>query len=159
MSRTSRFLTGVARLSGVVAIVVFVVAVNSLEVAVWPCLPGCGILDSPVDEAAPLIVLDGLREDWPGGPATLRSRAFTREPNGTFWFGGEVLPDGSQVWFRMAPEDVERMREDTPAWRGRAVLAALVDSHDLDRPLHPGINRYEVRVSTAGEVWVDRLPW
>ena len=43
------------------------------------------------------IVIEGRREDWPGGARTLTPRVPTREPNGTFWFGAELDPDGGQV--------------------------------------------------------------
>ena len=28
-----------------------------------------------------------------------------------------------------------------------------------DRPLERGINRFEARVSEAGDTWIERLPW
>ncbi len=61
-----------------------------------------------------LIVIEGRREDWPGGPRTLTPRSGGREPNGrTLWFGAE-LDTGNQVWFRITSEAVGRMREKTP---------------------------------------------
>ncbi len=62
------------------------------------------------------IVIEGTREDWPGGARTLTAREPTREPNGTFWFGAELDPDpdGDQVWFRIAEEAVGRPGEDPP---------------------------------------------
>ena len=47
------------------------------------------------------IIIEGRRGDWPGGTRTLTPRAPGREPNGTFWFGAELNPDGDQVWFRI----------------------------------------------------------
>ena len=47
------------------------------------------------------IVIAGRREDWPRGARTLTPREPTREPNGTLWFGADLDPDGSQVWFRI----------------------------------------------------------
>ena len=49
------------------------------------------------------IIIEGRRGDWPGGTRTLTPRAPGREPNGTFWFGAELNPDGDQVWFRIMP--------------------------------------------------------
>ena len=61
------------------------------------------------------IVIEGRREDWPGGARTLTPRDPTLEPNGTFWFGAELDPDGGQVWFRIAEEAIGRMPEkDAP---------------------------------------------
>ena len=39
------------------------------------------------------IIIEGKREDWPGGPRTLTPRASGREPNGrTLWYGAELNP-------------------------------------------------------------------
>ena len=43
------------------------------------------------------IVIEGTREDWPGGARTLTAREPIREPNGTFWFGAELGPAGDQA--------------------------------------------------------------
>ena len=43
------------------------------------------------------IVIEGTREDWPGGAITLTVREPTREPNGTFWFGAELGPAGVEA--------------------------------------------------------------
>ena len=59
------------------------------------------------------IIIEGRRGDWPGGTRTLTPRAPGREPNGTFWFGAELNPDGDQVWFRIAAEDIGRMPAET----------------------------------------------
>ena len=74
------------------------------------------------------IVIEGTREDWPGGARTLTAREPTREPNGTFWFGAELDPDpdGDQVWFRIAEEAVGRMPEKTPRDRGARLVNALI---------------------------------
>ena len=63
----------------------------------------------------PAIVIRGTREDWPGGPRTLRPLDPNREPNRqTFWFGAELDPGNEQVWFRITLEAVHRMQEETP---------------------------------------------
>ena len=76
--------------------------------------------------AGPEIVIEGTRGDWPNGARTLSPRDPCREPNGqTFWFGAELDPDGSQVWFRIASEAVRRMKEQTPGVRGDRLVDAL----------------------------------
>ena len=105
------------------------------------------------------IVIAGRRGDWPGGPRTLTPREPTREPNGTLWFGAELDPDGGQVWFRIGEEAVGRMPAETPAAPGRRLLDALIVWIMPDRPLEPGINRFEVLVSETGETWIERLRW
>ena len=108
------------------------------------------------------IVIAGRREDWPGGPRTLVPREPTREPNGqTLWVGAELDPDGDhdQVWFRIAEEAIGRMPEKTPGDRGRRLVDALIVWITPDRLLQPGINRFEVRVSEAGDTWIERLRW
>ena len=103
------------------------------------------------------IVIAGTRGDWPGGPRTLTPREPTREPHGTLWFGAELDPDGDQVWFRIAEAAVARMPAATPADRGRLLVDALIFWITPDRALQPGINRFEVRVSDAGDTWLERL--
>ena len=105
------------------------------------------------------IVIADRRGDWPGGPQTLTPREPTREPNGTLWFGAELEPDGGQVWFRIAEEAIGRMPAETPAGRGRRLVDALIVWITPDRQLEPGINRFEVRVSAAGDTWIERLRW
>ena len=105
------------------------------------------------------IVIEGTREDWPGGARTLTAREPTREPNGTFWFGAELGPDGDQVWFRIAEGAVGRMPEKTPHARGARLVDALIVWITPARQLKPGFNRFEVRVSEAGDTWIERLRW
>ncbi len=84
----------------------------------------------------------------PGWPRTLTPREPTREPNGqSLWFGAELDPDGDhdQVWFRIAEVAIGRMPEKTPGDRCRMLVDALIVWITLDRPLEPGINRFEVR--------------
>ena len=114
------------------------------------------MIEAMVSELA--VVIEGTREDWPGGPRTLMPRYPTREPNGTFWFGAE-LPAGDQVWFRIDEEAIGRMPEKTPRDRGARLVDALIVWITPDRPLEPGINRFEVRVSEAGDTWIERLQW
>ena len=52
----------------------------------------------------PAIVIEGTREDWPGGPRTLTPLDPEQdEPNRqTYWFGAELAPDDKEVWFHLA---------------------------------------------------------
>ena len=106
-----------------------------------------------------MIVIEGRRENWPGGARTLTPRAGGREPNGrTLWFGAE-LDTGHQVWFRITAEEIGRMREETPRARGERLIDALLGSLTPDRELKREINRFEVRVSDDGDTWIERLRW
>ena len=105
------------------------------------------------------IVIAGRREDWPGGPQALTPREPTREPNGMLWFGAELDPGADQVWFRIGEEAIGRMPAETPAGRGHRLVDALIVWITPDRQLEPGINRFEVRVSEAGDTWIERLRW
>ena len=106
----------------------------------------------------PQIIIEGRREDWPGGARTLTPRAPGREPNQrTCWFGAELAPGGAQVWFRISLEAVRRMREETPAARGgRLVDALLAWLTPGDRQLEPELNRFQVLVSDDGDTTVKR---
>ena len=49
-------------------------------------------------DGALVIVIDGTREDWPGGPRTLTPLDPDLEPNRrTCWFGAALAPAGPQV--------------------------------------------------------------
>ena len=65
----------------------------------------------------PEIVIEGMRNDWPGGRQTFWPlRPERAEPNkDTFWFGARLKPAGNQVWFRITMEAVRRMQEETPS--------------------------------------------
>jgi len=110
------------------------------------------------DDAA--IVIAGRRDDWPDGPRTLRPRQATREPNGTLWFGAELDSTGDQVWFRIDQQSIGRMPDKTPGARGRRLVDALLAQvGKSDLPLKSTLNRFEARVSAAGDTWVERLRW
>ena len=61
------------------------------------------------------------------------------------------------MWFRIAEEAIGRMPEKTPRDRGARLVDALLVWITPDRPIEPGINRFEVRVSEAGDTWIERL--
>ena len=101
------------------------------------------------DAAGPEIVIAGTREDWPGGAQTLTPRDPTREPNGRLWFGAEPTRTGASV----VPDHGGGRRPVSPH---RPPPAWLMP----DRQLQPELNRFEVRVSNAGDdTWIERLRW
>lgn len=103
------------------------------------------------------IIIAGTRRDWPGGTRTLTPRDPCRDPDGTLWFGADLGPDPKQVWFRVASEDVRRIRAETPRTRGDRVIEALLAWLSLGHRLQDELTRFEVRVSDHGDAWVERL--
>ncbi len=105
------------------------------------------------------IIIEGRRDDWPGGPRTLKPCTAGREPNGrTLWFGAE-LDSGNQVWFRITADAVGRMRETTPRARGDRLVDALLAWLTPDRGLRRELNRFDVQVAQDGDTWIERLRW
>ena len=105
----------------------------------------------------PAIVIEGTREDWPGGPRTLTALEPNRERNRlTFWFGAELAADDNQVWFRITMEAVHRMQEKTPGARGNRLVDALLAwlSDNRDHQLED-LNRFKVYVSIAGDTRIE----
>ena len=105
----------------------------------------------------PVIIIEGTREDWPGGPRTLTRLDPNREPNRlTFWFGAELAPDDNEVWFRITLEAVRRMQEKTPGVRGNRLVDALLAwlSDNRDHQLED-LNRFQVYVSDAGDTRIE----
>ena len=64
----------------------------------------------------PKIVIEGTREDWPGGPRTLTPRGPQPgpQPADLLVRRAEIDPDDSQVWFRIASEAGRRMGSRHP---------------------------------------------
>ena len=105
----------------------------------------------------PEIVIEGMREDWPGGPRTLTRLDPNREPNRqTFWFGAELARDDNRVWFRITMEAVRRMHEETPGARGNRLVDALLVwlSDNQDHQLGD-LNRFQVFVLNAGDTRIE----
>ena len=106
----------------------------------------------------PEIVIEGTRNDWPGGRQTFWPlRPERAEPNkDTFWFGSRLKPAGNQVWFRITMEAVRRMQEETPGARGNRLVDALLAwlSDDPDHQLED-LNRFQVYVSNAGDTSIE----
>ena len=106
----------------------------------------------------PAIVIRGTREDWPGGPRTLRPLNPHREPNRqTFRFGAELVPGNAQVWFRIPLEAVHRMQEKTPGPRGNRLVDALLAWLGETENRLENVNHFQVSVSEAGDTLIERL--
>ena len=104
------------------------------------------------------VVIEGRRDDWPGGPRLLMPCPPSRDPNArTWWFGAELDPAGEQVWFRVTSEAIHRMREKTPRARGACFIDALITWMTPERQLGPELNRFQVHVLGAGGyLWIER---
>ena len=105
----------------------------------------------------PAIVIEGTREDWPGGPRTLTPFDPNQEPDTQVtWFGAELAPDDNEVSFRITKEAIEKMQEETPGARGNRLVDALLAwlSDNPDHQLEPR-NNFQVYVSDAGGIWVE----
>ena len=76
----------------------------------------------------PRIVIEGTREDWPGGPQTLTPLDPHQEvPNRQItWFGADLAPDDNEVWFRLSLEAVREMPENEPQARGDLLIECLI---------------------------------
>ena len=106
----------------------------------------------------PAIVIRGTREDWPGGPRTLRPLDPNREPNRqTFWFGAELDPGNEQVWLRITLEAVHRMQEETPGALGNRLVDALLAWLGETENRLENVNDFQVSVSEAGDTLIERL--
>ena len=84
------------------------------------------------------IVIAGRREDWPGGARTLTPRDPQpgRRTGRTLWFGAELDPDGSQVWFRITMDGHSAgCGRRHLAARGDRLIDALLDWMTTDRQL------------------------
>ena len=113
-----------------------------------------------VTDDEPAIIIEGTRGDWPGGARTLTPRDPCLEPNGqSFWFGADLDPDGSQVWFRVASGAVRRMQQETPGARGGCLIDVLLAWMKPYRQLGPNINRFQAVVADDGDTWIERLRW
>ena len=98
------------------------------------------------------IVIEGTREDWPGGPRTLTPFYPNQAPDTQVtWFGAELAPDDKEVWFRITLEAVHRMEEQAPGARGNRLVDALLAwiSDNPDYQLEPR-NNFRVVVDDSG---------
>ena len=109
----------------------------------------------------PAIVIEGTREDWPGGPQTFRSRPARTEPDhDAFWFSAQLIPGDNLVEFRITYEDLQRMRENTPEGRGGRLIVCQ-KAWIEENPDHQlvVIDAFDVFVSDAGDAGIEhRLP-
>ena len=102
------------------------------------------------------IIIEGRREDWPGGRRTLAARARARAQPAGVLVRGRAPPDGSQVWFRITSEAVRRMREGDAVGRGERLVDVLLAWLAPDRRLGPEVNRFQVLVSDDGDTRLER---
>ena len=109
----------------------------------------------------PAIVIEGTREDWPGGPQTFGDLPARREPDDdAFWFSSELCPGDNLVEFRITYENIQRMRENTPEGRGGRLIVCLKAwvEENQDRQLAI-LDAFGVFVSDAGDTRIEhRLP-
>ena len=108
----------------------------------------------------PAIVIEGTREDWPGGPQTFRSLPARREPDDdAFWFSAQLIPGDNLVEFRITYEDLQRMRENTPEGRGGRLIVCLQAwvEENPDHPLEP-LEAFNVFVSDARDTRIEHRP-
>ena len=103
------------------------------------------------------IIIEGRREDWPGGARLLTPCKSCRERNRlTVWFGAELAPDGNEVWYRITEEAIHRMREKTPRARGACLVDALVTWMTPDRQLGPNSTASRSGSGEDGYLWIKR---
>ena len=69
---------------------------------------------------------------------------------------GRAQPRRRPGLVRIAAEDIGRMPPETSTDRGRCLIDALIVWITPDRPLGPGLNRFQVRVSDDGGTWIER---
>ncbi len=109
----------------------------------------------------PAIVIEGPREDWPGGPQIFRSRPARREPDhDAFWFRAQLCPGDNLLEFRITHADLRKMRENTPEGRGGHLIMCLKawieENQDYQLKV---IDAFDVFVSDAGDTRIEhRLP-
>ena len=104
----------------------------------------------------PAIVIEGTREDWPGGSRILTPFDPQQEPDTLVtWFGAVLTPDDNEASFRITKEAILRMEEETPGARGNRLVDALL-AWLSDNPDHQleSRNHFQVKVC-AGDTWVE----
>ena len=74
------------------------------------------------------IVIEGTREDWPGGCQTLTPVPPALRPRpATLCFGAQVEPAGHLVWFLIDADDINRIQQaTTPEARGTRLVDCLI---------------------------------
>ena len=117
-------------------------------------LRSMGVGKHMVDDG-PAIVIEGKREDWPGGTRILKPLPPEPQKPRACWFGAALDPDGNEVWFRITWEAIRRMREETPGARGERLIDVLLAWMTADRQLVSELNRFQVSVSDNGDTTID----
>lgn len=105
----------------------------------------------------PAIIIDGTRDDWPGGARVLVPLAAEREPDRlAFWFGAQA--GDIEVRFRLTLEAIHRIPEEAPRARGVRLVDVLIAwlQNNPDHRLTPR-SQFRVHVSDDGETTVE--PW
>ena len=107
------------------------------------------------NESTTAIIIEGRREDWPGGARTLTACKPERERDRqAYWFGAELDPDGIEVWFRIRLEDIKRMKETASRARGDLVIDALFDWMKLPNR-QSDLPDFDVKVDCGGRTQVN----
>ena len=108
------------------------------------------------NESTAAIIIEGRRDDWPGGARTLIPCKPDREQDRqVHWFGAELDPDGIEVWFRISTEAVGRMKEKTPRARGNRLIDALLDWMKLPNR-QSDLPDFDVEVDADGRTQVNQ---
>ena len=118
---------------------------------------GRGSLESGkhMTDHGPAIVIEGKREDWPGGTRILTPLPPEPQKPRACWFGAALDPDGNEVWFRITWEAIRGMKEKTPGARGEHLIDVLLAWMTADRQLVSEFNRFQVCVSDNGDTTID----
>lgn len=114
------------------------------------------MVNDPAD-IQPAILIEGMRQDWPGGARILTPQPADREPDRqAFWFSAQA--GDIEVCFRLTLEAIHRMPEEAPQARGVRLVDALI-AWLQDNPEHQLTPRshFRVCVSDDGETSVE--PW
>ena len=104
------------------------------------------------------IIIEGRREDWPGGTQILTPlppRPREKPFRGAHWFGTRLDPGGNEVWFRITWEAIHRMQEETSRARGGRLVDALLNWMTPAHQLGSDLNSFQVRVSDDGDTWLE----
>ena len=105
----------------------------------------------------PAIVIEGTRQDWPGGAQILTPLPPDREPDRpAFWFGAQA--GAIEVCFRLTQEAIHRMPEEEPQARGQRLIDALI-AWLQDNPDHQLTPRNHFRVLVADDGQTSVEPW
>ena len=106
----------------------------------------------------PEIVIEGTFQFPDGDARTLWPLAPERDrERHAFWFCAELVPGAKDVRFRITPEAIERMAEDTPEARGERLAELLIAwlRDSPDNHLAENVNDFQVHVSDEGKTTIE----